>query len=159
MTPAGGFTGPVTFTAALVSATGTFSGCYVLPPATVTSTAVVSTITVYTNSSSCATSSVLKTTTQARLDAQPAHGSPGRRSSLAILSAGLLLCLTFRKRLRAGVLIAIAVTAVSIGLVGCSNSATPASTTVTTTAGSYVIRVTGASGSLSASTSFTLVVQ
>jgi subtilase family serine protease len=160
VTPAGGFTGTVTFAAALTSSSGTFAGCYLLPTATVSGAAVSSTMTIYTNSNGCLASSVLKGSTLAKLDRKPTQsGLPGPRTGLVVLSAGLLACFTLRKRVRAGVLIAVALSALTVGITGCSSSGSSTTAATTTTAGTYVIRVTGTSGTLTTTTSFTLVVQ
>ncbi|SEB93440.1 Pro-kumamolisin, activation domain [Terriglobus roseus] len=160
VTPAGGFTGAVTFSAALTSSTGTFAGCYLLPTATVASAAVSSTMTIYTATTGCASSSALKSSTLAKLDTKPTQpGLPGPRAGLVVFSAGLLACFTLRKRVRAGVLIAVALSALTVGMTGCSSSGSAATAATTTSAGTYVITVTGTSGTLSTTTSFTLTVQ
>ncbi|AFL90585.1 putative protease [Terriglobus roseus DSM 18391] len=162
VTPAGGFTGAVTLTPAVISSTGTFAGCYSAPAATVTSGAVTSTLTITTTTSGCTSAATLRSPSQAKLDTKPMQsGLPGQRTGLIVLSAGLVACFVLRRRLHVGVLIALVVSAGTLGITGCGSGSTTASTTTTTTTtpGTYVIRVTGTSGTLTANTTFTLIVQ
>jgi subtilase family serine protease len=172
ITSTNSYTGPVSFTASLVSSTGpTFAGCYTLTPATISpapNTAVTAAMTLFTSTAACTTSSHKTLPTPIASLASPSVASPVSgglgRTSFVVLSAGLLGCFALRRRIRirGGLLVMLGLV-VALGLNGCSggSSNTPTTTPSTTTAGSYVIQVTAkdvATGNISASTSFTLAV-
>ena len=184
ITSTNGYTGPVSFTAALVSSTGpTFAGCYTMTPSTLSpapNTAVTAAMTIFTSGAACTTSN-RKTLSSpiARLaspsGAPPVSGSLGR-TGFVVLSAGLLGCFALRRRIRirGGLLVMLGLMVV-LGLNGCSGGSSsstapttpttptsPTSPTSPTVTGTYVIQVTAmdvATGNISASTSFTLAVQ
>jgi subtilase family serine protease len=176
ITSTNSYTGPVSFTAALVSSTGPkFAGCYSLTPSTVSpapNTAVTAAMTIFTSTAACTTSSrkTLSSSPIAGLKSPsvtpPVSGGLGR-TGLVVLSAGLLGCFMLRRRIRirGGLLVMLGLM-VALGLNGCSggssNSGITTSTPTTTTTGTYVIQVTAsdvATGNISASTSFTVAVQ
>ncbi len=173
LTSTNSYTGPVSFKATLVSSTGpNFSGCYSLTPSSISpagNLAVQATMTLYTSTAACTTSNrkVFSSSPIAVLAspsvAPPVSGGLGR-TGFVVLSAGLLGCFVLRRRIRirGGLLVMLGLV-VALGLNGCSGgSSNSGTTTTTTTTGSYVIQVTAvdvATGTISASTSFTLAVQ
>jgi len=171
VTPARGYTGTVDFN---VTVSATLSNaCYTLNDAPVTgTTAVTSTLTVFTSSTACAASSSVSgsgmrkfaSTGVSRLKSQNVPTPPSKGTDVAIAGMLCLGLLGWRSRkLRLYVALCL-VTAVGLGISGCgsSSSNTPATATTTNAAkGSYTLTITGtdtATGTITATTSTTLTI-
>jgi subtilase family serine protease len=155
VTPTGGFTGAVNFTA---SAPATLTNaCYTITTATVTgTTAATATMTLYTTQSAC-------TTAGSRKLLVPAKTSGGGRPPFTFLYAGLLplLCLTGIRRRRNGwnsIALVVCAGGTLLWLSGCGGGGSSSSTT--TPKGTYAITVTGtnSTGNLSNNTTLNLTV-
>ena len=157
ITPSGGFTGVVTLSAAIQSS----PAGSVAPPTFSFSPA--NTVTLSSASAASATLVVSTTATTAALQQpQPLNRTP--QAPLAY--AGLLLLAGFSgvRRMHGkgakGIWIAVMMLAVFISMTSCSGKSSPTSSAVQgTTPGTYMVQVVAASGSLSATSQFTLTVQ
>lgn len=175
----GGFSGALTFRASLLSSTSaTFPYCLSINPGTVSlgaNATQTATLTVNT-ASTCAAKSDTLTISSTQADITRHGRLPG---GLLILSAGLLGCFALRRRQVATLAGFVLVSVLAFGLVGCgsgsstgpgSTTTTPPATTTPTptssnsaaTTGTYSLRITAVSStntSITANTTFTLVVQ
>ncbi len=173
VTPSNGFTGSVT----LSVNDGSFTnGCVVINPTAVslTSTSTVnSSYTVYTSTSACTSAGAVRrgSLTAANRPAAAPHppASPNRRIPLPATLAGILLLAGLGRRSRwlrsrllsgglaLGLLLALSFS--GLGLTGCGGSSSNTSTTSgNTPAGTYSLTITGASGSITSSTTITVTV-
>jgi hypothetical protein len=149
ITPSGGFTGTVAVTCAITSSpAGAIDppSCTASQPAAISGTAVVtSTITINTTAASTAS----------------LHYPLKRNLALGggTLAAFLIFCLPFRRRRWQTLLSLVVFAAIAAGATGCV-SGVPANdpSNAGTTAGSYVITVTGTSGTASVTTTVNLTV-
>lgn len=172
VTPVNGFTGAVGFTASLISGSGTFHGCYVLPATTVAAgSAATSTMTIYTsNASPCAAGSAVPLNFTGAVAANAAPATGLGRTGWVMLSATLFGIFSLRRRIRYAdaLLAALLSVALMLGVAGCGSGGTSAATTTTTTtvtnagAGTYTLQVNAtasANTSIGASSQFVLIIR
>lgn len=174
VTSLNGYTGPVTISGLAVTASSgaTFAGCYrisgpINPSANATASATL-TITPTSNPCSTASSRSIGSNGSAGSIARVLGSTGSSRVALAIMAAGVFSFMGLRRRiLSSRLLLFFAVTALAVGLGGCSgggssSTSTSTGTTSSSHAGTYTVRVTAvsaASASVTANTSFTLSVQ
>ncbi|MGI4826589.1 MAG: protease pro-enzyme activation domain-containing protein [Janthinobacterium lividum] len=173
VTPAGGYTGTVDW--AVTSSATLTNACYGISNTKVSGTsAVTTTLTVYTSASACSSETPLSQPTSRHAftktgqrdsasGAQKPDLHPGRHESEElILAACCLFGIPYtrvRRPRRLAVLIALVAT--GLGISGCGGSSTAATTDTNAAAGTYTLTLTGtdsASSTLTASTTFTLTV-
>ncbi|MGB0123406.1 MAG: Ig-like domain repeat protein, partial [Silvibacterium sp.] len=165
VTPSGGFTGAV---ALAVSAPGSLTNaCFTTNNATITGSAVTTTITVNTSEAACASAGVKRlATTASRTGDGQSKGTLTRALSGVTLASLMLLGLPgFRRRRWPALCGILFLASMTLAVSGCgssggsptSNSAAPASTAAK---GSYTLTLTGTNSAhnLSATTTFTLTV-
>ena len=176
ITSVSGFTGALSFKASLTSSsTSTFPYCLSITPVTLAANATqTATLTVNT-ASTCTSTGGLPVASSLVPASRPGGSSAPLlpRGALVVLSAGLAGGLLFRRRLRPLALFAAAGSVLLFGISGCGSggnvSSTSGSTSTTTTTtnstsvtGTYGLRVTAISSTyatVSANTTFTLVVK
>lgn len=172
VTPVNAFTGTVSFT--VTASPAMTNGCYAIGNASVTgSTAVTTTLTVYTSKSQCSGSGVHSfAQTRGTTTASLHRGSPtGRSVPIGVAALAGVLLFGFRRvrqvaRSKAWTMMAILALALTVGFAsGCgtskgtaSNSTTPTSSS-NVAAGSYTLTVTGTGSSVTASTTLNVTVQ
>jgi subtilase family serine protease len=155
------FSGTVNLTYTVATNSGaTFAGCLTATSSTIAltgSTAVTLPLTVRASATGCPSAGVLplKVVTAKSTEAPEWH-----HTGFALISAaGLLGCCFLRRRLRPGLLMLVALGALTVGMSGCGSSSSSTTSTSATNSGNYTVTLTGTSGTSSASTSFTLIVQ
>ena len=178
-----GFSGALTFKASLLSSTSaTFPYCLSISPGTLslgTNATQTATLTINT-AATCASKTGTLLLSGNPNSAIGSDHNPTRRvpEALVILSAGLLGCFALRRRQFASLFVCGLVSLLAFGLSGCGSggstattttATTPPATTTTTTptgnsaatTGTYSLRITAVSSantSITANTTFTLVV-
>lgn len=168
VTPAGGYTGTVDW--AITSSSALTNGCYAINNVAVSgSTAVTTTLTIYTSAADCTSETPLSQRGGKHAFASSggrANNSPtapmGRSPGGSLLLAGVFFAsfLGFRRRRLPFLAAMLLLTSASIALVGCGSTSSSASSTSLAT-GTYTLILTGtdsASSSLTASTNLTLSV-
>ena len=174
ITPAGGFTGTVSLTA--TSSPTLTDGCIVVLPGSVSiasATAGSGTYAIYTSPVPCPSSGSARPGSLGShaADTLPQRPSPWKQLPLPASLAGAFLLLTLRRsRLRSKLLatsltlgLVFALSFSGLALTGCGGNATTTNNNTTTTtnytpAGTYVITVTGTSGTTTSSATVTLTV-
>lgn len=171
VTPSNGYTGAVTFQLGTSDTTIKDNACYTFTNATVTGTsAVTTTITLYTSASVCASVGVVKRNAVHRFAAAPAAStrtSTPLRKALPAGAAflGCLVLLGFRKRARVITLLGCLLLLASAGLVtacGGGSSSGGGGSSNKVAKGSYTLTVYGTdtvNSAITATTNFTLTVQ
>lgn len=164
-----GFSGALSFKATLTSSsTSTFPYCLSITPVTLAAGATqTATLTVNT-AGNCATTGI----TLAKTMRPAPSGNTSGREALLVFSAGLLGCIAMRRRLLPAALLVVAASVLGFGLSGCGGGGSSGSTTTTTgtstgtgsasVKGTYGLQITATSSTystVSASTTFMLVVQ
>lgn len=173
VTPVNAFTGTVSFT--VTASPAMTNGCYAIGNASVTgSTAVTTTLTVYTSKSQCSGSGVHSFAQPGGRTTASVYGGPpmGRSVPIGVAALAGLLLFGFRRvrqvaRSKAWTTVAILALALTVGFAGgcgtssgtASNSTTPTSTSSNVAAGPYTLTVTGTGSSVTASTTLTVTVQ
>ena len=173
VTPVNGYTGTVVFT---VTPSATLANvCYTLPSVTVSgTTAVQSTLTVYTSATTCATASgavSLSRASAVKSAALKANSASRVVEAGAAALAGLLLFTGMRRRKLQPLLAVGAVMVLGFGLSGCGSKTVPAASTTTgtgtgsgsgtATAGTYTLKITGTdsvTNTITSSTNVTLTI-
>jgi hypothetical protein len=168
ITPSGGYTGSVGFT--ISTASPIANTCYALGAANVTSSAAVQTsVTIYTNASTCTGYTALKQNgvkVAALKGTQPAL--PGKSAPVGISLAGLMLIgvLGRKSRRLRGLVVVALLTVAGFGLSGCGDSSgstsplNPPSQNAPT--GAYTVTLVGMDAvtpSVTSTTTFTLTIQ
>jgi hypothetical protein len=155
LTPSGGFTGSVTLTAAITS------GPTVSLYAPVFSFGASSPVTINGVAAVKATLIVVTTSATTSAMAHPEHpGVPWYRTGGAVLACLVLLGIPARRRSwRAMLGLLVLLAAFSGGMVACGGGGTAKTTVPGTTAGNYVVTVTGTSGAVKATSTVNLTVQ
>ncbi len=155
LTPSGGFTGSVTLTAAITS------GPTVSLYAPVFSFGASSPVTINGVAAVKATLIVVTTSATTSAMAHPEHpGAPWYRTGGAVLACLLLFGIPARRRSwRAMLGMLVLLAQFSGGMVACGGGGTAKTTVPGTTAGNYVITVTGTSGAVKATSTVNLTVQ
>jgi subtilase family serine protease len=172
VTPAGGYTGTVTFQVTTSSSELQTYGCYNVANATVSgTTAATTTVTVYTSASDCSSSGISKRATMHRFagaGVAASHEPPAPRGKtlpvgLAALAGVLLLGLRRRAKwiTMVGCLLLLAGAGLAIGCGGGGSSGGGSTNNNYVPKGAYTLGVTGTdtvSTSITSSTTFTLTV-
>jgi subtilase family serine protease len=172
----GGFAGPLTFRAALTSATSsTFPYCLSITPVTLAANATqTATLTVNTVST-CSTTGGIPVSSAAVPTVPKVGGiaSDHRGIALAALSGGVLALFGLRRRKFRAALFVLAAAVLTLGITSCGGGGSTTTTTTTTGGGGTTTTTTGVTGTyglqisaysssnttISASTTFTLVVK
>ncbi|HKO11162.1 MAG TPA: S53 family peptidase [Acidobacteriaceae bacterium] len=170
VTPVNAFTGTVSFT--VTASPAMTNGCYAIGNASVAgSTAVTTTLTVYTSKSQCSGSGVHSFARGGTATASVGRGQRTPRSlPLGMTALAGVLLFGFRRvrqvaRSRAWTTMALLALALTAGFAGgCGTSSGTASSSTTSTssnvaAGSYTLTVTGTGSSVTASTTLSVTVQ
>jgi hypothetical protein len=152
VTPTGGFTGKVTFTSTVY---GSGSPTIAFSPASVTISSTAAATTTLTLSGVTANLRLPKA--PGKLDHAPQNATPlGFAAGSGIAIASLLLIVLPRKRRLGGLLLVALSCALAVGVSGCGGSSQAvASTTPSTTTGTYLVTIIGTSSSGSQSTTVT----
>ncbi len=172
-----GFTGALTFSAALTSATSSsFPYCLSITPVSLIPTSAVTAVLTINTASSCAAKSGNLSIAGGNASLSPKPTMNRRRpAELAVLFGGVAIVFGLRRRRsQASLLLLGAAAVLTLGLAGCGSGGTASSSSTTTTTttpptststlttGTYGLRITAAASSnaqITSSTTFTLVVQ
>ena len=163
VSPVNGFTGVVNLTYTVAGPSGaTFTGCLTASSSAVNISSTVAptlALAVQTTAANCSGATTLPLRASAAVSKPPVDW--GHTGFAVISAAGLLGCCFLRRRLRPGLLMLFVLTALTVGMVGCSSNSNTIGTTASSP-GTYTVTLVGTSGSnaaITASTSFTLIVQ
>jgi hypothetical protein len=145
-----GFGGSLNLLYSYTSSTGTtFPGCLKSGTASVSGVVLSVPITVYTTSANCTGAAVMQQQHAQHRDVP----SPWQQRLGAISAATVVCCFFGRRRIRPGLLALLVITLVAFGLNGCSASGSGGGSSSSAT---YVFTQVVTSGSLQASTTFTV---